>query len=665
MHKFFFGIFLILIVSCDRNPNTTKAEPEPESLDRLKEICTKLNFNNKEIIFKDSINPILNSLKADSSRIKALKAVSSKLLLKQDSMYFLDYNRRYLKSATKNLDSINMGLSCEYMGYYYMHHNFLDSAYFYYDKSDKIYENIKSSKNRARVLLNLAIIQKNIKDYTGSEINTFKALRIFERYQNHPLLYSCYNNLGIIYNELKEYSQALKYHKKAEEQLKYIADLSYKLTTINNIGVVYQRMGKFSQSIKKFLEALKEKDIIRKDAKLYAMLLDNLAYSKFLQNPDADVINYYKKALCIRDSIKHTDGTIINKLHLGKYYLYHQDTLRAKVCFSESYILSKENNDYRDLLSSLLLLSQIEKTDKGDKYKEYIRISDSLHNEERILRNKFARISYETAQFIAENKSLSLQKKWGLLLFSAVLIVGVLVYIIRNQHVKNKELKLIREQQLAHEEILELKISSQRKLEEGREKEKQRISRELHDGILSKLFGLRLNLELLNSENDLKRKEERAEYLSQLKELESEIRDVSHELNKDQLLEEVSFLEIIKELTIEQEGIGKYTSQLLISENIIWVKLINSLKLHVYRIIQEALFNISKYAGAEHVIIKLWEQSDYLYLEIIDDGKGFSIKRVNKGIGLKNMQLRTKELKGDFKITSGKKGTKIEVEIPL
>ena len=69
------------------------------------------------------------------------------------------------------------------------------------------------------------------------------------------------------------------------------------------------------------------------------------------------------------------------------------------------------------------------------------------------------------------------------------------------------------------------------KLEEGSKKAEKRISEELHDGVLGKLFGTRLILSNLNSSSDKETILKREEYINGLQEIEEEVRNVSHELN--------------------------------------------------------------------------------------------------------------------------------------
>ncbi|MDZ8055112.1 MAG: sensor histidine kinase [Aulosira sp. ZfuVER01] len=86
----------------------------------------------------------------------------------------------------------------------------------------------------------------------------------------------------------------------------------------------------------------------------------------------------------------------------------------------------------------------------------------------------------------------------------------------------------------------------------------------------------------------------------------------------------------------------------------------------LYRIIQESLTNVCKYARATKVEITLTHTSDTLSLTIQDNGKGFKLSQKKAGFGLQGMQERVLALKGNFKIdTEPGYGCRIVVNIPL
>ncbi|MDJ0689913.1 MAG: sensor histidine kinase [Xenococcaceae cyanobacterium MO_188.B32] len=84
----------------------------------------------------------------------------------------------------------------------------------------------------------------------------------------------------------------------------------------------------------------------------------------------------------------------------------------------------------------------------------------------------------------------------------------------------------------------------------------------------------------------------------------------------------------------------------------------------LYRILQEALTNISKHSNATQVHLTLTEQNSHIYLHIKDNGKGFNPAENTTGFGLQGMRERTEALDGKFELTSKpQQGCEIRVEI--
>ena len=95
----------------------------------------------------------------------------------------------------------------------------------------------------------------------------------------------------------------------------------------------------------------------------------------------------------------------------------------------------------------------------------------------------------------------------------------------------NSQLKFKQKQQESNQEIYNLMLSQQGKFEEGKQLEQKRISEELHDGILGEMLGIRLILSGLNEREDQASIDQRAALIEKLRDLEEEIRTISHELN--------------------------------------------------------------------------------------------------------------------------------------
>ena len=343
---------------------------------------------------------------------------------------------------------------------------------------------------------------------------------------------------------------------------------------------------------------------------------------------------------------------VINKLHLAEFYAANNDTLEALNCVNASYRLANEIHNNRDKLASLKLLSKIDNLNSETYLKTYINLKDSLEIEERRIRDKYTRIRYETDEYVERTRLLSQQKKWIIAASAVALLVMLLLYILRRQHSKNKELRFETEQQRYSEEIYELMLQQKERLEEGRIQERNRISEELHDGVLGKLFGARMGMGFLDVKGDDQTLNKHQELIDELQEIEKEIRVISHELKNDQQTSKIDLISIVENLMQIQSKIGDFQYNITNDETIPWDKISKKIKLNVYRIIQEAVHNINKYASAKNVNIDFKNSDKILILTVKDDGVGFDTSTNKRGIGLLNIDSRAKKIHAECSISS-------------
>jgi two-component system, NarL family, sensor histidine kinase UhpB len=91
----------------------------------------------------------------------------------------------------------------------------------------------------------------------------------------------------------------------------------------------------------------------------------------------------------------------------------------------------------------------------------------------------------------------------------------------------------------------------------------------------------------------------------------------------------------------------------------------DDLKLNIYRIVQEQINNILKYADATEIAIQVDTDMDYLHVQVADNGRGFDPEIKRKGIGISNMINRVESFNGQLDIISSPgKGCKIDIRIP-
>lgn len=609
---------------------------------------------------------LTKELKTDSLLNKFYHNISARAFVLKDSALFRKANKKSLEWAERLRDSTKIAFNYWDLGDFFDTKGLKDSAYYAYGEAKKIYEAKDNNFYQGRMLLNMAIIQSDIKDYTGSEVTSIEAIKLLEPLKKYFQLYSVYNNLGIVLNELEDYDAALKYHQQAfEYQKKIEGEHTYKENSFNNIGIVYKNLNEYQTAISYYNRALKNKGLKKENPKLYAMLLDNLAYSKFKLRDTTGVEGLLKNALWIRDSIGDTSGYTINLLHLAEFYAFEKDTAKALQTAKKAETIATENKNNRDLLSALWYLSQIDK-ENGYRYSQrHIVLSDSLLKQERIIRNKFTRIRFETDQFIEENIDLSEQNKWLGYGAGFILVSGIAFWIVRKQRLNKLMLKMAVKQKELNDEIYNTMLKQQDAINSAKNSEKEKISRELHDGVLSDLHNTRVTLSKITEQEKNLPANKLVPHIKNLKKLETDIRKVSHSLHEQSLLH-LDFDKIISGLVKKNKDIHGYKLVFTKNSEIYWDKVPNSVKMNIYRILQESLNNINKYALAKKVKIQLTEVEDSVSIIISDDGIGFNPNKANKGIGLKNMRARVKELGGSIQINSGKgKGTKVKINIPL
>ncbi|WP_396185655.1 ATP-binding protein [Flavobacterium sp.] len=601
-------------------------------------------------------------------------SINRNLLFKVvDKYYSINKNEKFLNLTNKLLalsieknDTIHIAKSFYYTGNYHDDESQFESAFSYYIKSEKLYQAI----NDTLMMGTLAVLKGGIffdsGNFAESETEAIKALRLLSKTKNTNLVYNCYNLIGISLKELNNYKKSLYYFALALKQLDLLEKENYpkekigksRIACYNNIGRVYQKMEDYPKAINYYNKALQTKNIKQDFPKSYALLLNNLGYSKMKAGDYEAVEELFLESMRIRDSLGLELAVATNKIDLGEYYLIQKDTAKGFAYLKEGYLLSKKLNSSPYLIQSLKLLMDSDSKNKLYYTNQYLKIKDSVQQLERATRNKFARIAYETDQVEEKNEILSKTiTNIGMGSGVVILILGGFFIIYRLKS-RNRELLFVKEQQEANEKIYQLMLHQQLETEQARNEERNRIAMELHDGIINSIFTTRFSLMQLESEAVDKKQE----LVQELKKAEREIRRVSHNLKQNLLTEDKALPEILANLIESQQNEFGTKFDLSVDKFIDWSLVSSDSKIHVYRIIQEALQNSNKYSKAKRCCVFLMKTGDKITIRIWDNGIGFNPEKAKQGIGLKNIKERTKVLKGVLKITStSEKGTTIEI----
>lgn len=664
-----FFILNIILISCTNKKNNSSDRNNLDSLSIYLNLANEDTIAHlKRVSYNKKALEILLNQDNDSLNRKNIFKVANRYYNMNNLKNYRKVSKIALEHSINAGDTVNTAKAYLYLGDYYANTPNRDSAFLYYNKAEKLYLKLKDNPNLGNIYISMAIVQSYEYDFAGSELSAVRGLNVLRNTGEKAKIYEAYNILGVVSNELKNYDKALEYHTKAlnlaNENL--LTEFNEIPISLNNIGGVYQNLNKHEKAIEKFNEALTYKKLITEKPKLYAILLDNIAYSKLKINDDSKLPDLFYKSLKIRDSLNIKSGIIFSKIHLSEFYAFKNDTVKSLKFAKEALDLSRKIKSSPDLLLSLKQIGIVDPKNSSSYSNEYIKITDSLQQAERRSKDKFARISFETDEYILQNDKLTEQNKK--IIFSAVILIlfGTLVFVIKNQRSKNKEFLLKQAQQKANEEIYDLMLFQQKKIDEGRAEEKVRIAQELHDGILSRLFGTRLNLDSLNKRQDEGAMSLRINFIAELKSIEQDIREISHDLSREKHEVNNNFIGIFNNLVEQQEGISNAKVHCKIAKDIVWDKIENNIKINLYRILQESLQNINKYAQAENIHIEISKIENQLFVTISDDGIGFSVSKKSKGIGLKNIISRTNTCGGTVDIKSKiDKGTTINIKLPI
>ena len=398
--------------------------------------------------------------------------------------------REVIDEALKDAAAISDSLS---LGVFY-----LDNSSFYYRLGDpdsmflranlafKIFDALDEPYYAGRGAYNMAVAQYGASDFATAEQSAILALNLLEessRENKERRIISTYNLLGSIASAMGNYERAIDYR---EQALNYVdrdaEDRSSYYSIMNNLGSTQIDAGAYREALRYLSEVAEQTDLRESDPQLYAKVLTNQARANFaLGNFDSVEANYLE-ALRINEDIGERISLPRSNYFLAEYYWDQRDTARAREHLQEGKRIALETEELDGLQDILKLQMLVDRENSAQYGLELSELKDSLIQEERLLRDKFARVRYQTDQYIAENQFLSRQRMMWIWVTAGIVLLGMALLVIINQRIRNQKLRFLQQQQEANQEIFNLMLTQNEKIEEGKQEEQKRISEELHDG---------------------------------------------------------------------------------------------------------------------------------------------------------------------------------------
>lgn len=535
-----------------------------------------------------------------------------------------------------------------------------------------------------------------------------QALQLAMTEKDTCAMMSCYTSQGVYLCSSGKLTEAISAYDKALQYVHLLSgnneDNLQAITTLyNNLATIYLDMRNPTQAVKYALDAVKQADkcqdnsfrtqiytvcssifITQKEyeaAKTY--LSKAIALSQQLQQPETELgaRTYYLLTLFrtqasaseIQKLVKQTNALaakVNSTMALVNYYqvlFYVQQTRKEWKAATQTaqkilQLPGIENYPFLqyDVYNNLHLVYK-ELSDFPQAYRalELAKtLSDSLFVQEKSRQLEELSVKYETQKKELEYQKLqekrqkekqNLQLKITFLLILMAIMAFVSLYFIQKQKLRIERQKREAEAQKREFETLQrdTERNATRAYLKELEQERNRLAKELHDGICNDLYALEMNASTLNES-----------WRELLRTSRENIRRVSHELLPP-TFQETTLKQVLQNYAERMTSASCKVTLTTLPEECDWSVLPETYCLNIYRIIQEATGNALKHASPTEIHLTLEWKLPNLELTISHNGKFNSTSE--KGIGLQTMRERVMAMKGHILIEA----EKVQIIIPL
>ncbi len=604
----------------------------------------------------------------DTAKVSALNYMAMEISSSNSDSAIL-VSKQALQLAHKLKWESGIADSFHYLGYFHSSKGENKVSLDYYFNALEIWEKQEASatpksKNhvlgsKSKTLGNIGVVYMDLGDYPQALDFFFKALKVTEAMNDQNGSSYWFLNIGNVYAEQGYPEKALDYYFRSLKLKEVQNNKGGTAIAFGNIGTVYDDMGENEKALDYYERALKlDEEIGEKDG--VATWLGNIGLVYERQKEYDKALDHYFRALKIAEETGNS-VTIAVQLRaigslysdIGKYKKAEDYLLRALALDESAGALLELMHDEEKLH---VLYSKTGRPELAlEHYKKYTAAKDSLYSVENAAKSVRTEMNYEfekkeaiqkashdkaVVALEAENRIAKTARNFIIAL--AIMLVGLIsVGFTWFNNRKNLRVKEHFSQQL---------ILSQ-------EKERQRISKELHDSIGQNMLFIK---------NQLIKQNDTALLVSVNETLE-EVRNISKDLYPNQL-ERYGLAAAVDALA---EKVTE-TSSIFVSHDLeAFSKEISSDKqINYYRIIQECITNTLKHSEATALRITASVADGMIELIVQDNGKGFDklilAKKAQYSFGMLNIEERVNYLQGRFDVqTSPGNGTKYTFNLPV
>lgn len=612
----------------------------------------------KRKLFIVKASQIVKNIQSDSLRTTYLFKIANRYWNIGEFYEFKKVSMNIYNQCVLLKDSAGIVKSSGYLADIYKRDSVIDSAFFFFNEQGTIAHKISDHEQHIKSMLGRSSLYLAHNDmYTGGKL-AISALEISRDLNYHDLAFQAYVLLGLTSTYIGDFNQAREYYQAAENLFNIHRGLfstSELLMIKNNRGVLDLQEEKYDEALKNFSICLDEKTEIDRNCELFYALIANAAYCSFKLNHPTDFERTLLQTVKTADSMNFVSVRVKGRIHLSEIY---QNLSRKKK--SLTYVhdaLSIARRSQQPNLQLLALKYNI--IADSLQYKrfaaEYFRLNDSIQSIDSKSREKFYRIEFETDEL--EKANLKLREEKSSLQLTSILSTSTLVLTLIFIFYLYRRLQFVRSSEYVgvNQEIYHLMSNEGNRVETGKQMEKLRISRELHDGVMGVISQIRLRLTNEKKDRQDTSFSEIDKNIEDLRNVEDEIRAISHDLIRTRLFSDSSFTALVQSLYSVLKTSSDCEFIFVADDSIDWDLISIPDKMHIYRILQEALQNILKHASATSVELKILKEGYDLLITVEDDGNGVPAKMI-KGFGFYSMSKRASNLNGSLRAEASSKG---------
>ncbi len=617
------------------------------------------------------------NLRLDSLEIKVERLEG---IEKASALYELVYGyaRRDLKKANGYLAKVNAWIPNEedsgilsYLrlaqGVYYSRTGRLDSAVHFLDMAKSTARSIDATAALIQICSGLGYVYISAGKPEKGLDNLFEGLRLLDKKPDPEMEFKVRTNIGWAHLELKQYRECVD---QGLENLRRMKGTSFEyiaLYNYNNMAISYGALGHLDSAqffIEKGIRAALDNNDSQSLANAYFIL--GTIYSN--ANKFDLAVEQYLKARPYRDKVGNPLYVVSDLYAMSELYFKSGDFKSGIQAGEEALALATKYNLLLKFEGTYYSLAQNYEGAKDFKnasryYRLWAIAKDSVYNHGNAEAIAEMQTRFDTEKkeqqlalqkaTLAEQKA-DLERTYAIIggLCLTLILIFVIYLLLRSRRKKVRE-AFIREAQI-HATI------------QSQETERRRFARDLHDGMGQLISALRLALHTVNHHSPL---DERIEVVNKA---ESLLNDMHHEIRSiafnlmPQTLVQSGIVPALKEMGSRLNDSNNLSVR--VNSFDMPERLAELQEISLYRIIQEWITNIIKYAGASVVEVQFVGHEEEINVVIEDDGKGFEVALLEEGVGngWKNIRSRLNLIRGTIEIDTRpeRKGTTVTIRMP-